>query len=365
MNKRKSKRALKLDVDFTEALERFTEVAPREGNELNESGRVPLVEDENGHRFLIYATERGIEVRLRYQGDKFWLSMPEMAILFGRDLSVISRHVAGVIEDGELPEEGNLQKMQETPSAAGGRPPTLCSLDMVISVAYRVTNSKQATMLRIWSTDKLVQIITKGFYVDKERLKNQGAPDVLDEFREIAREIRTSIRNSYREVLRLCTLCSDYDGSSSAAREFFMDMENKLLWASASQTAPQLVLERCNARKKDLGLTYYAGKRGPTQRDVVIGNNYLAVGEAERKNRITEMWLIYVEEQLDQGRLPTMQAVRDKLIGFIKFNQWPMLTTRGRHSREEANKHALEQLAAYRSGSVESDAEPRKLSKKK
>jgi hypothetical protein len=98
-----------------------------------------------------------------------------------------------------------------------------------------------------------------------------------------------------------------------------------------------------------MGLTYYAGKRGPTQRDVVIGNNYLAQGEAERKNRITEMWLTYVEEQLDQGRLPTMAAVREKLDGFIKFNQWRLLVDKGHHKREDANAHALEQLELYQS----------------
>ena len=150
-----------------------------------------------------------------------------------------------------------MQKMQETPSAAGGRPATLCSLDMVISVAYRVTNSKQATMLRIWATDKLVQILTKGFYIDKDQLKNQGAPDVLDEFREIAREIRTSIRNSYREVLKLCTLCGDCDGTSKAAREFLQAMENKLLWAATNRTGPQLILERCDASKRNLGLSSF------------------------------------------------------------------------------------------------------------
>ena len=340
------------EMDFSEELERFARLDPKEVNELATTGErtgiVPLVEDDTGHRFLIYTTERGIEARLRYEGDKFWLTMPEMARLFERDLSVISRHVASVISEGELAEAGNLQKMQETPSPAGGRPATLCSLDMVISVAYRVTNSKQATMLRIWATDKLVQILTKGFYIDKERLKNAGTPDALDEFREIAREIRTSIRNSYREVLRLCTFCSDYDGSNQAARDFFMEMENKLLWASSNRTAPQLVLERSDAEAKDCGLTYYAGKRGPTKRDVVIGNNYLAKGEAERKNRATEMWLTYLEEQLDQGRLPTMATIREKLIGFIKFNQWPLLSGKGDYSRKEADRHALEQLEIYR-----------------
>jgi hypothetical protein len=129
-------------------------------------------------------------------------------------------------------------------------------------------------------------------------------------------------------------------------------MENKLLWAAASMTAPQLILDRCSAEKNDLGLTYYAGRRGPTKVDVVVGNNYLAPGEAEQKNRITEMWLTYVEDQLSQGRLPTMDVVREKLTAFIKFNQWPLLEDKGRHSRDAANAHALEQLAVYRQQQV-------------
>ncbi len=193
---------------------------------------------------------------------------------------------------------------------------------------------------------------------------NQGEPDALDEFKQIAREIRTSIRNSYREVLKLCKLCSDYDGSSDTVRDFFMAMENKLLWASASKTAPQLILERAYADAPDMGLTYYAGKRGPTQKDVLIGNNYLAPGEQEKKGRATEMWLKYVEEQLDQGRLPTMAAVTEKLDGFIKFNQWPLLTSKGYHSRDDANAHALEQLELYRER-LKAEAEAGKLFSKR
>jgi hypothetical protein len=113
-------------------------------------------------------------------------------------------------------------------------------------------------------------------------------------------------------------------------------------------TAPQIILERCSAERPDLGLTNYAGKRGPTKRDVTVANNYLLPPEAERKNRATEMWLSYVEDQLEQGRLPTMAAVREKMIGFIKFNQWPLLNTRGRYSREDANRHAMRQYAIYR-----------------
>lgn len=337
---RSPKRTNKIDLVATERLLSTAQAASDLKGEP-----VRLSEDDNGHRFLVYTTDHGTEARLRYAGDNFWLSINEMASLFERDASGIMRHIDNIIADGELSVEGNLQKMQVTPT---GRPATLCSLDMVISVAYRVTNSRQATMLRMWATDKLVQILTKGFYIDKHSLKGLGEPDILDELRETAREIRASARNSYREVLRLCTFCSDYDGKSSSAREFFMDMENKLLWASAGMTGPQIILERCSSDKPELGLTYYAGKRGPTRRDVTVANNYLEVAEAQKKNRITEMWLTYVEDQLEHGRLPTMQAVRDKLVAFIRFNQWPLLSTRGRFSREDANRHALTQFAIFR-----------------
>lgn len=274
-----------------------------------------------------------------------------MAQIFGIKQNTVSEHIARIFVEGELPDTEATHRKIRLVRVEGGRQVARLidhyDLNMLISVGYRA-GGKPGTMFRIWATDKLFRYLAKGFVIDVERLKNRSEPDTLQEFREIAREIRASIRNSYREVLRLCTLCSDYDGSSAAAREFFMAMENKLLWAAANKTAPQLVLERADAEKDNMGLTYCAGKRGPTQRDVVIGNNYLAEGEARTKNRITEMWLSYVEEQLDQGRLPTMSAVREKLDGFIKFNQWPLLRDRGSYKREDANAHALEQLRLYR-----------------
>ncbi len=335
-----------------QAIERLDQ-AGANGPSTTESDdqKVRLIEDDTGRRVLIYATSKGIDVELRFEGDTFWATQAQMAEVFGVDRTSITKHLANIYDEGELKKsatcEENSQVRKEGQRLVQRAQP-IYNLSAMISVGYRVS-SKQGTMFRIWATERLVQILTKGFYVDKERLKNQGTPDVLDEFREIAREIRTSIRNSYREVLRLCTLCADYDGSSHTARDFFMAMENKLLWASANKTAPQLVLERCNSEKPDLGLTYFAGKRGPTQRDVVTGNNYLAEGEARTKNRMTEMWLTYAEDQLDQGRLPTMAAVSEKLDGFIKFNTWPLLVGKGRHTREKADAHALEQLSLYRS----------------
>ena len=203
----------------------------------NLQGLVRFAEDDSGHRFLVYATDTGMRVDLRYEGDTFWASQGQMAEMFGVKQNTVSEHLSRIFADGELLDTEATHRKIRLVRKEGGRAVTReldhYDLNTLISLGYRV-GSTHGTMFRIWATEKLFQILTKGFYVDKERLKNQGEPDVLDEFRQIAREIRTSVQNSYREVLRLCTLCADYDGSSVAAREFFVEMENTLLWAAAA-----------------------------------------------------------------------------------------------------------------------------------
>ena len=315
--------------------------------------RVRIVLDpKSGSQMVLYTTQQGLRIEARFDGKDLLMTQAQMSSLFGRDQSVISRHLRRIeLMDGLDPETLYADSAYV---GVGGQTihQRLYTVDAVNYVGWRV-NSPQGQMFRAWANQILKQILTTGFYIDEERLKNPDDEGVLAEFKDSARRIRSSIQNSYREVRNLCALCADYDGSEEAARSFFMEMENKLLWASANKTAPQLILERCCAELPELGLTYYAGKRGPTQKDDVVGNNYLAVGEAQRKNRITEMWLTYIEEQLDQNRLPTMVVVRDKLNGFIKFNQWPLLVGKGQHTRGDANKHALAQLEIYRSQQIE------------
>jgi len=219
----KPKRSAPSKTTPEETFELFGDGAPVHSPVQTAPGAVPLSEDDTGHRFLLYATDEGVSVDLRFDGGTFWASQGQMAEMFGVNVPTISRHLKNVFDDGEL-EPGSTVSKIERVAAEGTRQVTrqidIYNLNAIISVGYRV-GSKQGTLFRIWASEKLFAILTKGFYVDKDRLKNRGEPDVLDEFREIAREIRTSIRNSYREVLRLCTLCADYDGSSEVAREFF------------------------------------------------------------------------------------------------------------------------------------------------
>jgi hypothetical protein len=211
MSKRPKKRDKPLTsrTDVSEAIERFAATDPNEIAAAPRAGLVPLVEDDSGHRFLVYAAKDGPRAELRFEGETFWASQGQMAEMFGVSQSTISEHISGIFSDGELTDsEATHRKFRLVRQEGGrevGRNIDHYDLNTLIAVGYRV-GSVQGTLFRVWATDKLFQILTKGFYIDEQRLMSKGAPDVLDEFRETARKIRTSIRNSYREVLRLCTL---------------------------------------------------------------------------------------------------------------------------------------------------------------
>jgi len=187
---------------------------------------VVLQEDEvTGDRFLVYSTDKGLRLDIRYEGESLWMTQAQIAQLFGRDVSNISRHISNILEEGELDEATSLQKAQ----TSTGRPATLYSLDMIISVGYRVS-SAQATLFRRWATEKLVQFATKGFVIDSTRLKQPDYADRLAELREIIRDIRSDEANVYRELRRICALCQDYDGESEKWREFYRTTQAKIVY---------------------------------------------------------------------------------------------------------------------------------------
>lgn len=210
---------------------------------------VRLVEDAGtGDRFLIYSTPTGAAVELRYEGDALWMTQAQMADLFGRDVSVISRHIASILGEGELDEASSLQKVQTN---TRGRPGVLYSLDMVISVGYRVS-SAQATLFRRWATAVLVRFATKGFVVDVERLK--GESDRISELREIIRDVRAAEANVYAELRRICAMCLDYDPKSEASRAFYQQTQAKLFYAVVNHTPSELVVDRADGRQPHMGL---------------------------------------------------------------------------------------------------------------
>ena len=213
---------------------------------------IHLEEDEDtGDRFLVYGSEKGMQLDIRFEGEMLWMTQAQIAQLFGRERSVISKHIQNVFVDGELNEESNVQKMHIAPST---KPVTIYSLDLVISVGYRVS-SAQATAFRRWATGILVQYAKKGFVVDAVRLKNPDNRDRIKELREIIRDIRSDEANVHRELRDICAMCADYEKGSRQWTEFYKNTQAKLIYAVVSMTPAEVVKSRADANAPNMGLT--------------------------------------------------------------------------------------------------------------
>ncbi|MFZ2870270.1 RhuM family protein [Zavarzinia sp.] len=303
---------------------------------------VRLVEDvDTGDRFLVYQTEKGLRMDIRFAGESLWMTQAQISQLFGRDVSTISRHIANVIEEGELDEATSLQKVQTT----SGRPAIIYSLDMVISVGYRVS-SAQATVFRRWATSVLVQYARKGFAVDSARLKQPDNADRIAELREIIRDIRSDEANLYRELRRICAMCQDYDGKTEAARAFFQHTQAKLVYAVTSQTPAEIMASRADGHAPDMGLTNWPNDN-IRKDDVTVSKNYLGDTEIKELNRLTGIILDIFEDQLELGRLVIMADATRLLERQLSQLGRAVLTSGGSIGMDTAKAHAEKQYEIF------------------
>lgn len=310
---------------------------------------VHLVQDaETGDRFLIYRTEKGIKVELRYEGETLWMTQAQIAELFGVDRSVVTKHLANIYESGELDPGATSAKIAQV-RREGERDVTrqveTYNLDAVISIGYRVS-SQQGTQFRKWATDKLVQFATKGFIVDVQRLKNPDAFDRIRELREIIREIRADEANVYRELRRICTMFSDYDAKSDACHDFFMRMQAMIMYGVTSHTPSEVVVSRANADHPNMGLRTWAGDE-IRKSDVEISKNYLVENEIRELNRLTTILLDVFEDQLDVGKLMTMAQAENLLHRQLVNLGRGLLTHGGAVKSAAAKQHAHDQYKIF------------------
>jgi hypothetical protein len=288
-------------------------------------GPVHFIQDgDTGDRLLIYGTDRGIRLELRYDGGTFWMTQSQIADLFGVERSVVTKHLLNSYEEGEIDPISTCAKIAQV-RQEGGRAVTRqieqYNLDAIISVGYRVS-SKQGTIFRRWATGVLVQIALKGFVVDSERLKQPDQHDRVAELREIVRDIRTSEANMYAELRRICAMCQDYDPQADAAREFYQHMQAKLFWAVVSRTPSMVVSERANSTAPNMGLQTWP-KSEIRQQDALVAKNYLTEPEIKELNRLTDILLSIFEDQLDIGKLTTMaeaEALLDQQLRGLHRN---------------------------------------------
>lgn len=298
---------------------------------------------------LYQSGETNVPVEVRYMNETFWLTQKEMGELFGRDISTISRHLKNVFGEGELEEKSNLQKMQISSS---DKPITLYSLDVIISVGYRV-NSLKATRFRQWATATLKEYITKGFVLNDELLKN-GQPfgkDYFDELLVRIRDIRASERRAYQKITDIFQECSfDYDSHSSIAHEFYATVQNKLHFAVTGQTAAELIFSRADADKQNMGLTTWKGApHAPIHSsDITVAKNYLSEGELTLLNRFVSMFLDTVELQAQDHILMSMEDCANSLNEFIRYNRRDVLQGKGTRSKQQAHNKAKTEFDKYR-----------------
>lgn len=304
---------------------------------------VRLQEDEDtGDRFLIYGDGTGTHVEVSYSGDELWMTQAQISELYGRDVSTISRHIANILEEGEL-DESNLQKLQ---IATSTKPITLYSLDMVISVGYRVA-SKQATLFRKWATEKLVQFATKGFIIDAPRVKNPENRDRIAELKEIIRDIRSDEANVYRELRSICAMCQDYDGQSKEWRDFYRKTQAKLIFAVSSNAPAEIINSRANATEQDMGLRTWPNAN-IRKSDVATSKNYLGESEVKELNRLTVILLDIFEDQMDLGRLTLMSEATALLDNQLESLGRSVLQSGGQIAMSDAQRHAEKEYAKFK-----------------
>ena len=308
---------------------------------------------EENTEIIFYETNKGqTKVEVRFEGETVWLSLNQIAELFGRDKSVISRHLTNIFAEGELVRDSVVAKNATTAADGKTYQVEYFNLDAVIAVGYRV-NSLTATQFRIWATKILREFIIKGFVLDDERLKHgkRFGRDYFDELLERIREIRASERRFYQKITDIYAQCSiDYDGKTDISKTFYKTVQNKLHWAITNQTAAEIIANRADADKPNMNLQTWknAPKGKILKTDVSIAKNYLIEKEIKELERIVVMYLDYAELQAERQKPMTMADWVEKLDAFLKFNEYEILNDAGKIKHDVAVNLAEKQYEKFR-----------------
>ena len=301
-------------------------------------------------QFLLYQTPDGdsrIEVKL--QNDTVWLSLDQMAELFQRNKSTISRHIKNVLEDGELQEEAtiaNFAIVQNEGTRKVERVIAYYNLDMIISIGYRV-HSYRGVQFRIWATKVLKEYIVKGFAMNDDLLKRAGGGNYFDELLARIRDIRSSEKVFYRKVLEIYALSIDYDPRVEMTQKFFKTVQNKMHYSIHGHTAAEIIYERADAEKDFMGLTTWSGAM-PTKPEAEIAKNYLTHEEIKSLNRIVSLYLDFAEMQAEEHRPMYMKDWINILDDFLRISRKDILTHAGKISAKLAKEKADQEYDKFK-----------------
>ena len=293
-------------------------------------------------QFLLYQTPDGdSQIEVKLQNDTVWLSLDQMAELFQRNKSTISRHIKNVLEDGELQEEAtiaNFATVQNEGTRKVERVIAYYNLDMIISVGYRV-HSYRGVQFRIWATKVLKEYIVKGFAMNDDLLKRAGGGNYFDELLARIRDIRSSEKVFYRKVLEIYALSIDYDPRVEMTQKFFKTVQNKMHYSVHGHTAAEIIYERADAEKDFMGLTTWSGAM-PSKPEAAIAKNYLTHEEVKSLNRIVSLYLDFAEMQAEEHRPMYMKDWINILDDFLRISRKDILTHAGKISAKLAKEKA-------------------------
>jgi hypothetical protein len=305
--------------------------------------------------FLIFTGQAGEQsIEARYENETVWLSQKLMAELFAVDVRTVNEHLKNIYDSGELQREATIRKfrtVQTEGSRQVARNIDFYNLDAIISVGYRV-NSVRATQFRQWATQVLREFAIKGYVLDKKRMENGAflGEDYFERLLEEIREIRLSERRFYQKITDIYATSVDYNRDAPTTKAFFAKVQNKLHFAIHGHTAAELILQRADSTKPNMGLTTW--EKAPDGKilktDVAVAKNYLAKEELEALGRIVNAYLDLAEERALRKIPMTMEDWAKRLDAFLEFTERDILQHSGKVSAEIAKAHAESEFEKYR-----------------
>jgi hypothetical protein len=306
---------------------------------------------ENKTDILIYQLEDGkTKIDVRLENETVWMTQKAIAELYQTTPQNITLHIKNIYEEGELEENSTCKNYLQVRTEGNRRVQRNSrhyNLEMIIAIGYRVRSSR-GTQFRRWATERLNEYLVKGFTMDDERLKGMRniGDDYFDELLERIRDIRASEKRFYKKITDIYALSIDYDGKSEEAKKFFATVQNKLHFAIHGHTAAELIEQRADASKDNMGLTTWKGDK-VRKGDITVAKNYLTEKEIKSLNRIVTMYLDYAEDQAERHNPMHMKDWEGKLNAFLKFNERDILTGAGTISHEVAKELAEKEYEKF------------------
>ena len=296
---------------------------------------------------LMYTTEDGVtKVEVTFDNDTVWLSLDQIADLFQRNKSTISRHIKNIFLEGELSRNSVVANFATTGSDGKRYHVDFYNLDVIISVCYRV-KSLRGTQFRIWATNILKEYMKKGFVLDDERLKNLGGGNYFDELLARIRDIRSSEKVFWRKVLEIYATSIDYNPKAESSVQFFKQVQNKMHWAAHKHIAAEVIYQRADADKDNMRLTTWSGKRIKLS-DVEVAKNYLDEKELDALNKIVTAYLDIAEVHALNQEPMYMKDWLETIDDYLRMTRRDILTTKGKVTHQQALEKAHSEYERYK-----------------